>query len=314
MDPITGIVASQAVQGVTEVVQEALTPAKTESGGDFESVLGRLLPESAGNSIDEEALFAALLEERIHQQHGEEAASQFHEMLNQHKSKMTRHDGYVAVEDAANAALTEFQESGALTAEEAGDIRSQAFKAAQLDDDHTQLFDGRGSANDNTVATAPRDAALASALAMLGQIENGDASTEISTEGAATGTEGETATPGGAATTETGEKGEVTYTPEGNSVDGADKFVSKPASERDGSWVVLLPPDLAGDIETVTAKDSNGNQLEQAESSGVSNGGRPTYRFSNPGSEYGQNVTLEIQLTSGDIINYAIPDPGQRYD
>jgi len=75
----------------------------------------------------------------------------------------------------------------------------------------------------------------------------------------------------------------------GARVEGPNGFVWKPVSEGDGKLVVLLPSSSNQTTLTVTRADGT---TETGTYAGKTNGGRPTFRFSSPGSAYqgGQTV------------------------
>lgn len=319
MDPITGLVASQAasqaIQGVSTALQ-ADTPAvsKVKTDSKFDSVLRSMLTPDSANSINEEELFAALLHERIVTTKGDEAGSAFKEALDKRKAEFTRHDGVVSVEDAANAAMKDMVTEGVVSEEEAGTISKTAFQAAQLDDNKSALFDGRGSANDPTIAVMDMEAALLRARTVI-------------EEGVIEGDESETPSTGlvpesGDTDTESDSSGsnltsDITK-PFGNVMDGEQSgFLFKPESDH-GPLVVLLPHSLADEVAKVVLKDSEGNVIEEGESSGYANpdseGDREHFRFDKPGGDYGSNITVEVTLNNGATRTYEIPDPSQRYD
>lgn len=78
-------------------------------------------------------------------------------------------------------------------------------------------------------------------------------------------------------------------------------FVWKPVSDGDGRLVVLLP--ASSDADPVFVNGEQGTYV------GRTNGNRPTYRFSRPGSQYSAPALL--QIGSG---RWGVPNPGQRYD
>ena len=78
-------------------------------------------------------------------------------------------------------------------------------------------------------------------------------------------------------------------------------FVWKPVSDGDGRLVVLLP--ASSDADPVFVNGEAGTFV------GRTNGNRPTYRFSRPGSQYSAPALL--QIGSG---TWGVPNPGQRYD
>jgi hypothetical protein len=90
---------------------------------------------------------------------------------------------------------------------------------------------------------------------------------------------------------------------------GSSVFLWKPVSERDRNLAILLPSSYRGRVSGCTISGAFGT--EQGQFSGDDkNGYRPTYRFNNPGSFYGNNITVEARtLNSVDtwlILNGAL--------
>lgn len=333
MDTINRLSATQGFQGFTrtsdvaptEAVQagaqnttgeNTATPGVVPTEGsknisDFESHLRQFLPSGAAE-INEEELYAGLLAERIAFLKSDEAASAYQEALGAAKSSHSRADGYVFVEDAANSAIDKLVADGTLSADEASQIKGQAFRAAQLDDNLSALYDGRGSSDDPTIAVESMETAILSAMAMLEQLnENPElAGDPVPTDSTPTDPALDSALPG-AVTNSSISAGEVF---EGNPHDGAEGFLFKPEAERDGKLVVLLPAEFTGSIASLLLKDENGNEIERGTHGGATNGNRDTYRFSKPGSEYSGPLTVELTLASGGKVTYAIPNPGERVD
>ena len=102
--------------------------------------------------------------------------------------------------------------------------------------------------------------------------------------------------------------------PNGNEVDGDEGFVFKPHSDHEGKLVILLPAELANQVASVLLEDENGNVVEHGSSSGHANGGREHFRFTKPGEDYPQNLTVRITENNQATHTYFIPDPAQRYD
>ncbi len=328
MDPITGLAVSQAVQGVAGAAQGLMRSASSQQGSNFAETLRSFLPAQAKNKVNEEELFASLLHERISTVKGQAAADRYSELLNSYQESMRHADGYVPVEKAAKTALNDLEAEGMLTAEERSNIFDAAFASAQLDDNLSALYDGRGSAGDSTIAEADIETALAAAQLMMANFD-----TNISTEGldvpasdSSTPTDATTdqdsagsgsliidsGSSSGADKTTSGNS--VSYSPNGLVMDGPEGFVFKPESEHEKKLVVLLPPDLAQKVDQVILKDQNGNEIERGNSSGFANGGREHIRFNRAGQDYGENISVEITLSNGDTIEYLIPDPSERYD
>lgn len=300
MDPVTGIITAKAIQGVTDVISAATTKSENSSKEDFATLMKGILQPKAANQVNEEELFAALVQERIIGLKGEEAGTQYQELLKKTQDSLQKPNGYIPVEEAANQTLELLVTDGIITKEESEQIATEAFNAAQLDDNLNALWDGQGSAEDPTIALMEMESALLKAEEMLTAFDKGEAEPTPRPEGTTTG-------------------GSSTVQPKGNELDGAGEgFLFKPESENGGALVVLLPAQLAHQVENVFLKDANGNILENGRSSGYANadrhGEREHFRFSRSGSDYPQNITVEIQLQDGTIKTYEIPDPSQRYD
>ncbi|MCB0352975.1 MAG: hypothetical protein KDD64_05595 [Bdellovibrionales bacterium] len=314
MDPISTLLAGKTIQGVTRGLLRALesdseqvseitdstdsagqSTSESSSSGDFDVYLRGLLHPGADNQVSEEALYAALLQERIQSLKGEEGGSEFQAKLAERKAELTRADGYVAVEDAANQAMMDLVEAGVLTEEEASTVKAQSFRAAQLDDNLSALYDGRGGPGDPTIAVADMESALVTARSLIQQLEDGTLELTDEDLQAASG-DGET------------------ITPSGTSVDGNEGFVFKPESDSDGRLVVILPADLTNQISDVLLKDEDDTILERGRMSGVANGGREHFRFEQAGGDYPENLTVEVRMTNGEILSYEIPNPSERYD
>lgn len=313
MDPVTGIVAAQAIQGVTKAAGALLgaaAPADTEKIGtpkkpesdEFSAMLKGLLKPDQANSINEEELFAAVIHERIVSLKGEEAGAQFKEAFEAQKSKLTRADGYVNVEQAAENALQQTIEKGTLTSDEGLKIRQESFRAAQLDDNHAALYDGRGAGHDPTIATANIEAAVEKARAILQKIQNGEL--DVSSIGSAE----EADAAGGSVSTDT-------VTASGGNVDGPNGgFLFKPEADHSGKLVVLLPEAMGHKVESVLLKDKDGKVVEEGSSSGYANGNREHWRFDRTGADYPKNIEVVVKFENGEKKIYKIDDPSKRYD
>lgn len=91
-------------------------------------------------------------------------------------------------------------------------------------------------------------------------------------------------------------------------------FLWKPVSEGDGNLVVLLPASLRGRVGGV-AITKGGGVVERGRFAGdTHNGGRPHFRFSQPGAAYGTGLTVVATLTSGGTQSWGIPNGGQRVE
>ena len=93
---------------------------------------------------------------------------------------------------------------------------------------------------------------------------------------------------------------------------GAGGFLWKPISDSNGNLVVLMPSEISSEVDSVVIKDKNGNVLETGKFSAIANGGRAHFRFSKPGSAYGQSVTVEAKLKNGRVCTFQVNDTSKR--
>lgn len=289
--------------------KENTTPI--DAGGvavsDFSAFMRQALGESK-TQVNEEELFAAVVQERLAQENPE-AEAYFVQMQSQYINSMRRADGYVPVEDAAVAALNATVEAGHIDATVGARINAESFRAAQLDDDHTALFDSHGSAGDATIAVMDIESALARSQAVLDEINGGT----LEPDNRPLDTPSNSISGGGSSS--------HTDSSSGPSVarDGAGGFLWKPVSEADGKLVVLLPTDLKGAIDKVEIHSelppSPDSLLEKGRFTGdTHNGGRPHFRFDQPGEAYGDNVHLVVFRDDGSTVTYDIDNGGDRHD
>jgi hypothetical protein len=111
----------------------------------------------AGSEVNEEELFAASIGSQIKSLLGTDAYTEYKLSFKIGMSEIPPGRSAPSVERSAREALKDLVRSGILTREQARDIRDVAFAAAQLDDDPTRLFDGKGGDGDATVATGSFD-------------------------------------------------------------------------------------------------------------------------------------------------------------
>ena len=313
MDPITALALTETVQGVSNTVRSLTqeeAPKTTEGAEGFDAVLRNMLQPDQANSINEEELFAALISERLGKHAGAEAAAAYEQALGERKAALTRADGYINVEQAANEALQGLVTEGIITEDTAAKVKKESFTAAQLDDNKTALYDGRGGASDPTIAVMNMEAALIQAQQIIESIESGETEAE---EPATDGSDTASLTD----SSSSGEGEEISASATGD-VDGAGGFLLKPESEHHKKMVILLPAALAQEVQEVLLKDENGQTIERGVSSGYANpdqnGEREHIRFTKAGSDYPANITVEVKLADGTIREYFIPDPAQRND
>ena len=306
-----------------------LRPAETAAGrAELENLVREIAGPSKKGQINEERLYAGLLYARIHQEHGQEAAAQFKEAFDGAREPGER-KGFEA---RANEALVALVQEGALSKRQAARLRSEAFAAAQLDKNKSELNDGRGSDDDKSVARAPFDEAMDKAARRLAafadgmrepkhrpfsDLLNGGLDEEQKRELDAL-------IEGKDVTEKKQPKAEAAQHPMRAAAAGpatpkgptqqlfGDGFLWKPVSETTGKLVTLFPPEMTGQIAGVTLRDANGQILEQGDYASVANGGREHFRFDRPGGAYPPGVTVEVQLKDGSTKNYPIPDPAMR--
>jgi hypothetical protein len=269
-------------------------PAQAPTSTDFTGFIEGVLTPDAANKVNEEELFSALVQERVKNAKGDETLKKFQETLTQVKESMKRPDGAVPVEDATKAALIRAREAGILTKEEADKIYSEAFEAAQLDDNKELLYDGKGGGNDPTIAVAAMEQALLLSSGMIEKFNSGSLKATIRSVEEANGPKA--ATIGG------------THSESG----GVGGFLYKPVSDTTGKLVVLMPSKLAGMIAGVKLYDPSGNLLESGRYTGNGNGGRDHYRFKKTGAAYPDGLVVEATLTTGDTVRYRIGETSRR--
>ena len=89
----------------------------------------------------------------------------------------------------------------------------------------------------------------------------------------------------------------TTTTPSGGPV--SNEFMWKPVSDKDGNLAILLPAKLTGNVESVEVYDPKGELVETGKPSGVGNGGREHYRFSQPGGDFPDRSKVVIHMNDG---------------
>jgi hypothetical protein len=273
-----------------EVKTQSKTPESSSQTAEFDTTLKGFLAPDAANKVSEEDLFSALVQERIKKEKGAGALKEFQGLLKTSKDALRKPDGFTPVEDATNDALKKFQAAGKISLEEANTIYSQAFAGAQLDSNTEALYDNRGGKNDPTVAVATMEQALIGSRLKIGKFDAGTEKVKMRNllePSAGAGS----AAAGGAA--------------------GAG-LLFKPVSEKDKKLVVILPQKLAGLVSSVRLMSPTGELLEAGNYSGNGNGGRDHYRFSKPGGEYPDGLTVEATLRTGEVVRYKIAETSER--
>lgn len=85
-------------------------------------------------------------------------------------------------------------------------------------------------------------------------------------------------------------------------------FLWKPVSESTGKLAVLLPPQYTGKVSGVYIAGAG----EGGAYGGVGNGGRTHWRFSKPGAQYGNDVTVVANLKAGGAVHWVVPRGSSR--
>ncbi len=270
---------------------KAVSQSSSDSG--FDATLKAFLGTDSAKKVSEEELFSALIQERIKKTKGDDALKEFQGLLSDAKTRLRKPDGFIPIEDATKEALRAFRDSGKLKTEEADSLYSQAFAAAQLDENKEVLFDDRGGPNDPTMAVAAMEQALLLSRAL---VEKFDAGSEKAPERSLSEVSNGKVFSGGSVYPGGGDTG----------------FLYKPVSESDGKLVVLLPPRLTGLVKGLTLIGPNGEIIEQGRYTGNGNGGREHFRFGKPGAQYPDGLTVQATLASGELVRYIIKETSQR--
>jgi hypothetical protein len=294
---------------LTRAVSRASEDKSSSAVDDFTKLMQDLLSPGQDNKVSEEDLFAGLIQERIKALKGDEGLAKFKTLFDEEKAKNTKSDGYIPVEVAARNALKRFVTAGNLTKEEGDKLHSEAFSAAQLDDNKLALFDGKGGANDPTMAVELMEKAILMAKAKIDAFGKG---TETAEERKLDDEYNPWA--GLPASAQRSQHSSSTQSGPSSPMDGPDNFLFKPVSDSDGRLVVLLPKNLTGDVQEVVLKNRRGKEIEAGMYRGIGNGDREHFRFRSPGQDYPKNITVEVTLKNGETKSYKIPDPSKRYD
>ena len=322
-DPSVTIQDSTAIPDVSKATDtgskasgSAATPDSSKvEGDDFSTFMQKALGGAGKTEVNEEELFAAIIEQRL-QKENPAAAEAFRSEKSSLMVSMARADGYVPVEDVAKKALQNIVSSGKIDKEAAEKINGIAFAGAQLDSNLDALYDGRGGPDDPTIAVMKLEAAMLNARAMVDKFDSG----EMTAEARALDIPSNVAPGSGGAGAIDGPTADPANAPSGeaSAADGKDGFLWKPVSESNGNLVILLPSSLAGLISDVEIHSelppTEENKIGSGKFSSNANGGRDHFRFDKPGSEYGENVYVVAHKKGGDIVTYKIEDGSKRID
>jgi|GEM_PF-809439 len=284
--------SNQGVQ--TSVRSTPINPG----GSDFDQTLKSLLVPDSANNVSEEELFSALVQERIGKTKGPEALQEFKSILSELKESMKKPDGFIPFEDITKAALIRFRDSQKISADETDTIYSESFAAAQLDSNINALFDNRGGGADPTIAVASLEQALILSRAIIEGFDGGTQKATPRSVNEKTVTKAAFIGPAMGGASETGDAG----------------FLFKPISDSDGRLAVLLPSGLAGLVKGVALMGQNGEVIESGRYSGNGNGGRDHYRFSKPGGDYPDGLTVQVTLLTNEIVRYLVRETSERME
>jgi hypothetical protein len=328
MDTVSSTTGTSSVQPVTSTQTQSSSTDTASASSDFATVLKSLLGSSSAKDVNEEEIFAGLIEERLKTAKSSTVASQYHDLLTAKEQAMKTSSGYIPFEDAARSTLMDMVKSGTLTSAEADQVHSDAFAAAQLDGNANALYDSiGGTGNDLTKAVMGIDEAMAKCEAQLKKFVDG---TETSTVRALAQAFSANGTPivnpydtsvnskvAGAPYTGASQ----TVSPQGSKMDGTDGFLFKPVSQHGGDLAILLPASLSTSVSQVLLKDSSGNVIEEGThwapgfgAEGDPATARKKFSFKKPGASYPKNISVDVVMNNGSIVSYKIPDPSKRYD
>lgn len=284
-----------SVSGKTSTSISSTAKRATSQGASFEDMLKSLMQQDSKGKIDEEQLYAALINERLTTKIGADAGSTYQNLLKTYKHDLQWENGYVPVEQSAGKALQELVDQGVLDRAEAESINAQAFKAAQLDDNTAALYDSLGS----TVAVGLLDLAIQSAREVTASFDSGGE--EAGTVAIRTDFINSPADGRGSGISDSA------------SFVGGNGFLYKPVSESNGNLVVLLPSSMRRNVQLVQLLDSSKNILETGDAKDAFEDGRPIFRFDKPGASYPDGLVVRVSLDNGEMKEYKIPDSSKRY-
>ena len=102
------------------------------------------------------------------------------------------------------------------------------------------------------------------------------------------------------------------------SSDGAGGFLWKPSGDHSSKLVVLLPSEFNSRATAVEVHRESPPTVESFVEggvfSGIANGNRSHWRFSQPGAAYGQNIFVITFTNDGEVYSSPIPDGARRVD
>ena len=157
-----GTTSLRGAKRAVEKNQSGVKLSQATATSSFNDLVRQNLHPSEG-LVNEEDLFASLIDAQLRTNFSDEAADLF-------QSKMAEFVGNdLTTEKAANRALKKVRVEGNIDRGEAHDIRNRAFGAAQLDDNTSQLFADRNG----RIARGAVDEAVESSVDQLSLYESG---------------------------------------------------------------------------------------------------------------------------------------------
>lgn len=294
MGQVSGLSAliQKSVLRDAELPKVETVEEKPRKATDFEKRLGEFLGKTGKSEVNEEELFAAVASERVRALKGKKASKHFDKIMNQTIEGFQGSD--LNFEQLTKFSLNQLVGARRISHDDANIIYSQAFAAAQLDFNENALYGERGNAR----AVAEVSSAIAKAQTVVEEVKNGQRDLLIRDRFEPEAAEQQSSIKRGGS---------------GN-FDGAGGFLFKPFSDVDGNMLILAPKELNGWIDRVEIKDRNGRLLDTAQTSGVGHSGREYIKFRKSGSEYPEQITVDIVLNSGGVRSYYIPDSSLEWD
>ncbi len=278
----------------------AIVPSQVSLGSQqapevsgFENLLNSMLVPDDKGQVNEEQLFSALINERLTDMKGSNVALEYQNRFAENQKQLQFPNGYIPLETSARNALESLADDGFLSREEAENIHSQAFKAAQIDDNKNALYDSFGSRFDDTIAVTMVKMAIEAAESEISKFDKGAADAgRLAFDIAGDTLPDEIVQPG--------------------TEHYADGLIWKPASDSNGDAAIILQSSLRGNIDSVTLHDNKGNTMEEKQVVMVDEKGRSILFFDRPGSGYHENLTVQVAMKNGEIIKYKVTDPSHR--
>ena len=294
---------------ISQLTQSEASSVKPEikSYKDFGSILSRTLAPDAQGNIHEEQMQNAITYFLLNSKDtklGVAYLEAFNKYIGSGNPPMS-------AEDTVKASLKDMVKEGILKKEDAEKINGISFRAAQLDNNTNELFDGKGSNNDPTVAIMPMEQAITKAQNMLEAIDGGKELVASRSLDAPSNQKPIASTDSGSLSSSEGLNSS-------SGSGGSGGFLWKPVSESDGKLVVLVPSTLAGNVASCeihsTIPSTNSTLIERGKYVGNVNRGRPTFRFSRPGAGFPNNCYVVATLKDGSTKTFSVPNGASRVE